>query len=187
MQAVGDGWKMVAYLVPTLVFVLVCLNLLRRYQEKTGRLPGAIRPAARTAAPPKQTVAAALAALFANKGGGRAGPAATEIRLLETLNIGTAALHLVEVRGKTLLLGVTPGGVSLLKDFTEHEGADSTDFRQILKSAAADLDELDLPNSKLPVNAVVDSLEDAMRDTADAMERRLRRLRKAQETEGGGL
>ena len=76
---------------------------------------------------------------------------------------------------------------SLLKDFTDQEGAGSDDFRRILNSAAAEMDELELPDSKATATAVVDSLEDAMRDTADAMERRLRRLRKAQETERGGL
>jgi hypothetical protein len=188
MQALGDGWKMVAYLLPTLVFVLVCLNLLRRYQQRTGQLPAVVQRASRGATPAKPNMVGTLAALFSGgQGARRGGPSSGGIRLLESLTVGTSTLHLVQVRGRTLLLAGGPTGVTVLTEFVDQDGVEPDDFREMLKAAAADLDGLDLPDRNMPVSAVVDSLEEVMRDTGDSVERRLRRLRTVRETEDGGL
>src|SRR5205823_2281927 len=64
MQAVGDGWKMILYLVPTLVFVMVCLNLLRRYQVRTGRLPAGLTADRRDKGSTSSGIAGAIASLL---------------------------------------------------------------------------------------------------------------------------
>lgn len=189
LQAVGEGWKMIAYLIPTLIFIVVCLNLLRRYQQKNGRLPGVVQAAARSSArsaPPQG--GGVWTAIFGrsqstrNQEGGTAA-----IRLLESIPIGTATLHLVQVRGKVLLLAGTGAGVTVLTEFEEREGVESDHFRTMLQAAAADMVGSELTESAAPVTAVVGSLEDAMRNTGDAMARRLRRLRTVQEAEDAGL
>lgn len=193
MQAVGDGWKMVAYLLPTLALVVVCLNLLRRFQLKNGRLPSVLqkgatvraRPASSTAS---SSIASTLAGLVGSLRSARSDVGtSSSIRLLESLAVGTATLHLVEVRGKTLLLAGNSTGVTVLSEFGEEDGAESEDFRQALREAAADMDGLDLPEAQMPMSAVVGSLENAMRETGDSVERRLRLLRTLNEKRDGGL
>lgn len=187
LQAVGDGWKMVAYLLPTLIFVLVCLNLLRRYQQKNGKLPAMLSAPRGVSRPAGPSLVKTFAGLFTSSAGGQRGGGSANLRVLETITVGSATLHLVDVRGRTLLLaGGGPAGVTLLTEISEQDGAESNDFRQILQAAAADMDGLDLPNSDMPVSAVVGSLEDAMRDTGDSIERRLRRLRDARDAENRG-
>ncbi len=186
MQAVGDGWKMVAYLLPTLIFVLVCLNVLRRFQQKNGRLPTVVQKAVRAAAGPRSSIVGSLATLLrGSHDGSRTGTTSGGIRLIESLTIGTAMLHLVKVRGRTLLLSGAAAGVTVLAEFADQENAESDEFRQMLHAASANLDELELGDSEMPVSAIVGSLEEVMRETGSAMERRLRRLRTVQETEDG--
>jgi flagellar biogenesis protein FliO len=189
LQVVGEGWKMIAYLIPTLIFILVCLNLLRRYQQKNGRMPGVIQAAARTA-----TLSAPLhgsgawSSLFGRNRTGRNQDGGTAaIRLLESISVGTATLHLVQVRGRVLLLAGTGATVTVLTEFEEAEGIESDQFRALLQAAAADMDPSELTESAVPVSAVVGSLENDIRKTGDAMARRLRRLRTVQEAEDGGL
>lgn len=49
-----------------------------------------------------------------------------ELSLLSSLPVGAGAIHLIRVRDKTLLVGTSPAGVSLLSDLTEdaHDHAD---------------------------------------------------------------
>ena len=105
------------------------------------------------------------------------------IRLLESLTVGPSSLHLVEVRGRVLLLSAGSAGMTVLSEFPEESGAPSDEFRSLLQSAAADMDGLDMPGNEMPVSAIVGSLEDGMRETAEAMARRLRRLRAARESD----
>jgi flagellar biogenesis protein FliO len=178
LQVVGEGWKMVAYLVPTLAFILICLNLMRRYQQKTGRLPTSLRSAGRDFGRPSKGIGSAFAGLlnFAKNSMSKPEPAQS-IRLLESLTVGPGSLHLVQVRGRILLLSAGAAGMTVLTEFQEDPGAASDEFRSLLQSASADLDGLDMPGDEMPVSAVVGSLEEGMRETAEAMARRLRRLR----------
>lgn len=107
----------------------------------------------------------------------------SSIRLLESIPVGGANLHLVQVRGRLLLLGATGGGVSVLTEFREQEGMESDDFRAMLQAAAAGMDDLEPEESGLPASAVVGSLDDVMRETGESMQRRILRLRTVQEAE----
>jgi len=184
MQAVGDGWKLIAFLLPTLIFVIVCLNLIRRYQQKTGRLPIGLQAAARTVAPKETLLSKTFTALrsgfTANRGAGNT----SGMRLVESLNIGAAAIHLVQVRGRTLLIGGGPTGLSVLSDLSPGESQPSEEFREILQAAAADMDGLDLLDSEMPTSAVVGSLENRMRDTGSALDERLKRLQSLRNAAG---
>lgn len=63
-----------------------------------------------------------------------------ELSVLSSLPVGTGAIHLVRVRDKTLLIGTSPSGVSLLTDLSE-DGAlhtsglpdDTTPFEAMLR------------------------------------------------------
>ena len=186
LQAVGDGWRMIAYLLPTLIFVLVGLNVLRRYQQRSGRLPGVIRSAAvPTERRPAGGLMGALSGLFSEAGKDSRSGGGSGMRLVESLNVGATTLHLVQVRGRTLLITGGTTGVSVLTEFAAPEAAESEEFRHMLQSAAADLDGLDIQDSEYSVSAVVGSLEDVMRSTGGSLERRVRRLRTVRETEDG--
>jgi len=180
---------MIAYLLPTLVFILVCLNLVRRYQQKNGRLPGAVQAAVRGASVSAPTAGGGLLGMMI----GRMQPGVGQttggngIRLLESVSIGASTLHLVQVRGRVLLLAGSGAGVTLLTELQEQEGVQGDDFRALLQAAASDMDGLDLAEPNMPVSAVVGSLEGAMRDTGDAVARRIRRLRTVREAEAEGL
>ena len=186
LRAVGDGWKMIAYLLPTLVFVLVGLNVLRRFQQKAGRFPGVIRSVAvPTERRPASGLMSALSGLFTGNGKDSHSGSGFGMRLVESLNVGATTLHLVQVRGRTLLIAGGPTGVSVLTEFAAPEESESEEFRQLLQSAATDLDGLDLPDSEYSVSAVVGSLENVMRSTSGSLERRVRRLRTVREAEDG--
>ncbi len=189
LTAVGDAWKMLAYLFPMLLLTLGGLHLLRRFYERTGRLPGAARLAASAtggvgASWPRRPGGGLMNALVGGfhlntirQHGG------CNIRLVESVPIGGANIHLIEVRGKLLLIGATSAGVSLLTEFSAPEVFEPGDFRALLQSAAADMDSLDLAEPELPEVAMVGTLEEAMRETSDAVARRARRLRTVQEEE----
>lgn len=186
LQAVGDGWKLIAYLLPTLIFILVALNVLRRYQQKSGRLPGVIRSVAvPTEKRPAGGLLSALTGLFSGNGQDSRSGGGSGMRLVESLNVGAATLHLIQVRGRTLLITGGTTGISVLTEFAAPEETESEEFRHMLQSAAADLDGLDLQDSEYSVNAVVGSLEDVMRGTSGSLERRERRLRTVREAEDG--
>ena len=184
---VGDAWKMLAYLLPMLLVIVGCLHLLKRFQMKTGRLGGGLGSApgmgsrwnATPAAPqPKGgLVSALLNGLGANKA---RNTTASSIRLIESAPVGNANVHLLEVRGRILLLGGTPMGLSLLAEFDEQRGADGG-FRDMLSQAANDMDALDYEQSDMPATATVSALEDLMRETNQAVSRRSRRYYAAQE------
>lgn len=188
LAAVGDSWKMIAYLIPVLLVMVVGLNLLRRFQERTGRMPGllqsAIRQNPRAYSAPQRyrggLVNALIGGFHLNQarqhGGG-------SIRLVESVPVGNANLHLIEVRGRLLLLGATGGGIALLTEFAEENPLGTDDFRTLLHAAAVDMDSLDLDASGLPTAAVVGALEEGLRDTGDTLARRVRRLRTVQEEE----
>jgi flagellar biogenesis protein FliO len=187
---VGDAWKMLAYLVPMLLVIVGCLNLLKRFQTRTGRLPGVLQSAAnsrqgRRRAPSTPRTGgiwnALLGSFHLNNAREQAGHS---IRVIESVPIGGANVHLLEVRGRVLLLGAAAGGMSLLAEFDERAEVDPEDFRDLLHAAAADMDALDYAQNDLPAVATMSVLEDLMRDTGQAVAQRSRRLRTVQEVEG---
>lgn len=186
--AVGDSWRMIAYLLPLLVVLIGGLHLLRRYQEKKGRLPGPVQAAAKsargfgTAAPrPRrglfQGLLGGLHLHNARQTGG------SSIRTVESIPLGGVNLHLIEVRGRLLLLGATGSNVNLLAEWEEKPGLGGDEFRSLLQAAASDMDGLNLDGSDWPARAIVGTLEDEMRDTGQALTRRARRLRTVMEAE----
>jgi flagellar biogenesis protein FliO len=187
LSAVGDSWKMIAYLLPTLLFIVVSLNLLRRYQQRKGQLPGFVQAASRTggkAAPVASRIGGMWSALLGNFPFTKTRTAKdSTIQLLESLPVGGATLHLVEINGRRLLLGASATGISVLTEFREEDNIGSGDFRSILHAAAADMDKMNLNDRYMPDAAVVNSLEDMLRETGNSLERRARRLRSVQEAE----
>jgi flagellar biogenesis protein FliO len=180
--AVGGSGKMFLFLAPMLLATWGALKLLQRYQQKTGRLPRALENAARPPAVKSARTGGLIGAILGgfnlNSARERGG---SSIRVVESVPIGGVNIHLVEVRGKLLLLGASGGAVNLLTEFQTEE-IDGGDFRALLNAAASEMHELS-DDRALPAAAVVGSLEDDMRGTGDALQRRLRRLRTVQEAE----
>ncbi len=181
--AIGDSGRMIFFLVPMLLVTYGALKLLQRFQQKTGRLPAALQNAARTQQQSKSAksggiVSAILGGFTLNNARERGG---SSIRVVESVPIGGVNIHLVEVRGRLLLLGGSGGSVNLLTEFQETE-IDGTDFRTLLNAAAAEMDGLSEYDA-IPASAVVGGVEDDLRSTGEAMQKRLRRLRTVQEAE----
>ena len=194
LSAITDGGKMFLYLIPTVLLMIGALRLLRRFQEKNGRLP----PLARMAGPqktPRPSLAAFNPISNSNSGGllrglvsGMKPPKAPErsgtaMRLTESLAIGGANLHLVEVRGRILLISANASGVSLLTEIEERETLANDDFRRMLEQAASDMDTLDLSVDTLDAPLMIGALDDPLRDASHAVTRSARRLRTVQEAE----
>lgn len=188
LAAAGDAWKLLAYLGPMLLLILGALRLLRSFYERNGRLPNALQAASFRAGGNRLAPRASGGGLMRNlmgsfhlnnarrHGGG-------SIRLIESVPVGGANLHLIEVRGRLLLVGATSAGVSLLTEFRDEGTLEGNDFRMLLQAAASDMDALDLETPDLPAAEMVGTLEDAMRGTSLALVRNARRLHTVQEEE----
>ncbi|HZP80321.1 MAG TPA: flagellar biosynthetic protein FliO [Chthonomonadaceae bacterium] len=188
LAAAGDAWKLLVYLVPMLLLILGALRLLRGFYERNGRLPNALQVASFHAGGSRLTPRASGGGLMrgligsfhlnnARRHGG------SSIRLVESVPVGGANLHLIEVRGRLLLIGATSAGVSLLTEFRDEGTLEGNDFRMLLQAAASDMDALDLETPDLPAAEMVGTLEDAMRGTSLALVRNARRLHTVQEEE----
>jgi flagellar biogenesis protein FliO len=181
--AVGDAWKMLAYLVPMLLLIVGSLRLLRRFHQRTGRLSGSQQAAAKLAAPGRSKALSTpesgglIGLLMAGLQRPQSARHNSAIRLVETVPLGGSSLHLVQVHGRMLLLGASGGSVSLLTEFEEQSGIQEDDFRALLRAAAADMDVLDLMEPDLPATTMVTALEEMMQETGEAVTRRARRLR----------
>lgn len=171
--AVGDGGKMILYLVPTLLLIVAMLHGARKWMERMGPL------AAREKAAPRPPSRGGLLALL---GANRQLPV-SNIRLIESVPLAGTQLHLIEVRGKLLLIGATGTSVNLLTEIEERQALEGNDFRSLLHAASTDLDGVDLMEPDLPVVTVAQSLEAQMRATGQAVTRRARRLRTVREEE----
>jgi flagellar biogenesis protein FliO len=182
LTAIGDGGRMLMTMLPVLLLIVGGLHLLRRWQQRTGRLPGLVQsltrdPESRSAGGWKRNRGGGLQALLGafqqSQSTGRTGG----IRLVESLPLGGANLHVVEVRGRALLLGVTGASVQTLAELTEPRASESNEFMAHLQAATADLDALDLEDPETPIETLVGSLESVMQETHAAVNRRVRRLR----------
>ena len=105
------------------------------------------------------------------------------MRLLESMPIGGANVHLLEVRGRILLLGASPSGLNLLAEIEDRNSAASSEFRDLLHAAASDMDAMDYEQDDLPTTAAVSTLEDLMRETGQSVAGNTRRLRTVREVE----
>lgn len=192
--AIRDSGKMLLYLAPMLLLIVGGLRLMRRFLDRSGRLPrlseripGDRKPRGTLTRLPRlngglmNTLMGGLALDKARQRGG------SNIQVVESVPIGGANLHLVEVKGRTLLLGATAMSVQLLAEFREEEAQEEDTFRRQFQAVAADLDTLDLATVETPVGAVVSSLEDEMQDIRETVENRLRRLRALQELHASGF
>jgi flagellar biogenesis protein FliO len=193
LTAVGDAWKMLAYLLPMLLLIVGSLHLLRRFQQRMGRLPAPIQAATRHSGkvqnssrqPAGTATGGVLGLLASRRQPARPAQHHGAIRLVETVPIGGTNLHLVEVHGRMLLLGAAGGSVSLLTEFEEQAGIKDDDFRVLLRAAAADMDVLDLSEPDLPATTMMTALEEMMQETGEAVTRRIRRLRTVSDYETG--
>ncbi len=187
LAALNDSWKMLLYLVPMLLLTVGSLHLLRRFQERGGRLPAKSATGNGWPAQPRAPKAPARPGLWSALVGGfhlnNARQRGGSIRLVESIPVGGANLHLIEVRGRILLIGATNTGVSLLTEFQEPQGLENGDFRALLQAAALDMDALDLSQPELPAVNMLGALEDTLRETGEAVTRRARRLRTVREEE----
>ena len=186
LGAIGDGGKMFLCLIPTVLVMVGALHLLRRFQEKNGRLPAF----ARMGKAPKSAVNPAPAppkiGLLQSLLGGVNRKQTTDssgIRVIESVPMGSANLHLIEVRGRTLLLGASASGLNLLTEIEEADPLVNNEFRLLLEQATGDMDSLGLPDEALPASLLVGTLDDPLRDANQAVTRGTRRLRTVQETE----
>ncbi len=186
VAAIGDSWKMIVYLAPILLVTIGVLRLVRKHQERHGKLPAMLTAlgANRRAAPKSGGKGLGLTrALLGSFNLNNARERGGSIRVVESVPIGGANIHLIEVRGRMLLVGATANGVSVLTEFHENASLETNDFRSMLQAAAADMDGLDLATDDLPSSAVVSALDNVMRDTGDSLSRRTQRLRTVQEAE----
>jgi uncharacterized protein YgiM (DUF1202 family) len=143
---VSDGFRMILYLIPVLILVIVVIRVLRYYYLHNGALPWSSR-----------SVISSLK-LFSIKP-----TAGHSIRVVESAPVGNITLHLVEVRGSLLLIGASPQGVTLLKEY--HDLNDTSEsFSSLLSSAEGDMNE---PESAL--SEVIDSLDDSLRETQEQL------------------
>ena len=186
MGAIGDGGRMFLCLIPTVLVLVAALHLLRRFQEKNGRLPAFARIGAGQKGAAKPAPPLPKPGILQSLLGGINRSQTTErgsIRVIESVPVGGSNLHLIEVRGKTLLLGASASGVNLLTEIEEADSLVNNEFRLLLEQAAGDMDSLGLTDDALPASLLVGTLDDPLRDANRAITRGTRRLRTVQETE----
>jgi flagellar biogenesis protein FliO len=147
----GDAWKMLLYLAPMLIIIVLTIRALKGLQQKAGKA-GAL----------KQGILGGFNLANARKIGG------SNIRLVESVPVGSVSLHLVEVRGKLLLLGGAGATVNLLAEFENDEAARNADFQSLLRSVSTEIEAEEEERSG-SFNAVVNSLEEQIRQAREAM------------------
>ncbi len=176
--ALAQGWKMLAYLLPTLLLIMGALHLLKKVQQRTGFLPvnAAVPPSAKRPA-------GGLLARLRPADAARPVQQGTHIRLVESTPLGGSNLALVEVRGKLLLLGVSGGSVALISEFSQQGMSSDNDFRALMQAAAADMDGMDFSASGLLPSALAGGLDEAVQEASLALTRTMRRLRTVNEVE----
>lgn len=176
---------MFIYLIPTVLLMVGALHLLRRFQEKNGRLPAFARLTGtqKISASPSPKKGGVLQALLNGMNRSKAPEDASAIRIVESVPMGGSQLHLIEVRGRSLLLGTNANGVNLLTEIDQADDLVNNEFRLLLEQAAGDMDSLNLTENDLPASLLIGTLDETMRDANRAVTRGTRRLRTVQETE----
>lgn len=167
--SIGDTFRMLLVLLPVLGGIVLAVRGLKSVQQRTGSLPDFH----------KGLRGAILGGFNANNARSRGG---SSLRVLESIPIGAASLHLVEARGRLLLLGASGGSLSTLSDLTETRTGgvptvEDSDFRSVLNSMSDDLEE-DYSDLRGGLGVVVESLEDQIREARDSISRSAVRGRK---------
>ena len=186
LSAINDGGRMVFYLFPLLLCVVGAIRLLAKYQQREGRLPGIFAAITarneearlmRSTSPGKRKTGGLMSALIGSLNLSKAresGNAA--IRIIESVPIAGANLHLIEVRGRSILIGTTAGQVNVIAEFADAQQEEDNRFRSLMEEAATNLDGLELANLSDSSLLVVGSLEEELRDTSASMARSAQRL-----------
>lgn len=180
----GDAWKMLAYLVPVLLLTRAGLSVLKRHPGAAVRLPNLLQRHAQNAQqgasrlPGNGLFQALLGGFHLNNARHQGG---ANIHVIESLPIGGVNLHLVAVRDRLILIGAAGSGVHTLAEFPEAQKTEMDMFRKALQAAETDIDSLKLPGPRLPVVAVVSSLEDQLREARQTLQERTDRMRAAQQ------
>lgn len=163
--AMGGAWRLLLYLAPVLVLVVLAVRGLKAFYQRTGGVPIT-----------RQGLLGGFNLLGARAVGG------SNIRVVESVPIGTVGLHLVDVRGRLLLIGSTGMSVTLLTAFRDTEPTEESDFRSLLNAEAAAM-ENDLVANEENLEGVVGSLDDSLRDVREAVTRNAARIRRWNEGE----
>jgi flagellar biogenesis protein FliO len=157
-EAMRDGWKLMLYLVPMLALIVLAIRGLKAIQQKTGWLPGV-----------KRGLIGSLNLTNARKSGG------SSIRVMESVPLGTVGLHLVEVKGRVLLLGTSGASISVLTEVKDAENLNHAEFKAILNAAAEELGGKDAGEAGL--SSLVGNLDDSLRETRELIAKRTAAVR----------
>jgi uncharacterized protein YgiM (DUF1202 family) len=159
-STLGSGLRMLIYLVPVALLIVLSVRGLKAIYQTTG--PGASV---------KQGILGGFNLFHARQVGG------SSIRLIESVPVGGAGLHLVEVRGRLLLVGTTASAVNLLTELQSDRSTTEEEFRTLLAEAAQQLEED--PEAEPTIPFVVGSLDDSLRNARAVIERSAERVRNA--------
>lgn len=165
--SIGDGLRMVLYLLPILAIVLLAIRGLKAVQQRTGGLPSL--PGLPGMGGLRRGMIGGLNLANARALGG------SNIRVVESVPIGGASLHLVEVRGHTLLVGAAGSSIVNLLELKESDTDRNSEFQALLNSVNNDVEgDYDDEGS---LGAVVGSLDDSLRDVRETIARAQARQR----------
>lgn len=154
----ADGWRMLFYLLPVLLLVVLAVRAMKALYQRTGALPSL-----------RQGLLGGLHLVNARRNGG------SRIRVIESVPLGTMSLHLICIRDRLLLVGTTGGYVSVLTEFRETSEDASGDFASLVDAATMELEEVDA-DASLP--GVVGSLDDVLREAREAIVQNASRIRR---------
>jgi uncharacterized protein YgiM (DUF1202 family) len=158
-STLGGGLRMLIYLVPVALLIVLSIRGLKAVYPPGGR-----------SASLKQGIIGGFNLFHARQVGG------SSIRLIESVPVGGAGLHLVEVRGRLLLVGTTASAVNLLTELKSDRSTTEEEFRTLLAEAAQELEETD---AEPTIPFVVGSLDDSLRSARAVIERSAERVRRA--------
>ena len=167
----GDSFRVILVLLPVLGLIVLAIRGLKSVQTKTGTLPD-LRKGLRS------SIIGGFNLANARKSGG------STIRVVESIPVGSAGLHLVEVRGRTLLLGATANSLNMLLELTENQSGQvdgDSDFKTLLNNMTGDLHE-DYADAGGygSLGTMVGSLEDQIREARESIAQSAVRARSAQ-------
>src|SRR5579875_606700 len=175
ISAISDGGRMLLYLIPILGLIVGGVALARNLPQN-GQTSLSFS-SSRFKATAKGSAFGLLSRLQDSLKNPVRSQSIRSLKVIETLALGNTALHLVEARGRLLLIGAAPAGVTLLKEF---QGASEADFASHFHALveAAEVQDVALPNTE-----IVDELDEQLREVSSKLARRARRLRTVREVE----
>ncbi len=151
--------RMALCLVPVLALIVLAVRGLKLVQQRVGVAPIS-----------RKNIIGGLIEMKARSTGG------SSIRVVESVPVGGVSLHLVEVRGKVLLLGATAGSVSMLSEFEPAKVLPEDEFRAIMERARADMFGPD-PAPANGIAGAVGALDENLRKAREAIARGVARAK----------